>query len=183
MGRKNCLKHVQCLTQINKLWNVASCWLYSANMIHGLLLMQIAQWCYKSTFFIHKLMHKWIVLKTILKFTLTQLWHVSCAVIPSSGSALLMLALPDDGVTALKHVGAFAVLLTVHLSRFISVINQLDAKNFCFTISLFHASTCFKHHVLIIRRSQLHYTASGIITLKQVSGLKLLKYNSINMSK
>jgi len=94
-----------------------------------------------------------------------------------------MLALPDDGVTALKHVGAFAVLLTVHLSRFISVINQLDAKNFCFTISLFHASTCFKHHVLIIRRSQLHYTASGIITLKQVSGLKLLKYNSINMSK
>ena len=37
--------------------------------------------------------------------------------------------------------------------------------------------------VLIIRRSKLHYTASGIITLKQVSGLKLLKYNSINMSK
>jgi len=28
----------------------------------------------------------------------------------------------------------------------------------------------------------LYYTASGIITLKQVSGLKLLKYNSINMS-
>ena len=120
---------------------------------------------------------------------------------------------------------------------FISVINQLDAQNFCFTISLFHASTCFEHmyfssggqncitqplvsshlylfhnkfyfmplhvsstcahhqevkialhnlwyhhtyiyftisfisclymfraHVLIIRRSKLHYTASGIIT-------------------
>jgi len=28
---------------------------------------------------------------------------------------------------------------------FISVINQLDAQNFCFTISLFHASTCFTH--------------------------------------
>ena len=27
---------------------------------------------------------------------------------------------------------------------FISVINQLDAQNFCFTISLFHASTCLK---------------------------------------
>ena len=37
------------------------------------------------------------------------------------------------------------VLLTVHLSIFISVINQLDAQNFCFTISLFHASTCFEH--------------------------------------
>ena len=34
----------------------------------------------------------------------------------------------------------------------------------CFTISLFHASTCFEHHVLIIRRTKLYYTASGIIT-------------------
>ena len=29
----------------------------------------------------------------------------------------------------------FDVLLTVHLSIFIIVINQLDAQNFCFTIS------------------------------------------------
>ena len=28
---------------------------------------------------------------------------------------------------------------------FISVINQLDTQNVCFTISLFHASTCFEH--------------------------------------
>ena len=28
---------------------------------------------------------------------------------------------------------------------FILVINQLDAQNFCFTISLFHASTRFEH--------------------------------------
>ena len=47
---------------------------------------------------------------------------------------------------------------------FILVINQLDAQNFCFTISLFQASTCFEHHVLIIRRSKLYYTTSGIIT-------------------
>jgi len=39
----------------------------------------------------------------------------------------------------------FDVLLTVHLNIFISVINQLDAQNFCFTISLFLASTCFEH--------------------------------------
>ena len=58
----------------------------------------------------------------------------------------------------------FDVLLTVHLSIFISVINLLDSQNFSFTISLFHASTCFEHHVLIIRRSKLYYTASGIIT-------------------
>jgi len=29
--------------------------------------------------------------------------------------------------------------------KIISIINQLDAQNFCFTISLFHASTCFEH--------------------------------------
>jgi len=57
----------------------------------------------------------------------------------------------------------FYVLLTVHLSIFILVINELDAQNFCFTVSLFHASACFEHHVLIIRMSKLHYTASGII--------------------
>ena len=38
----------------------------------------------------------------------------------------------------------------------------------CFTIGLFHASTCFEHHVLIVRRSKivlyLYCTASGIIT-------------------
>jgi len=34
----------------------------------------------------------------------------------------------------------------------------------CFAISLFHGSTCFEHHVLIVRRSKLYYTASGIVT-------------------
>ena len=34
----------------------------------------------------------------------------------------------------------------------------------CFTISLFHASTYFEDHVLIVRRSKVYYTASGIIT-------------------
>ena len=36
-GTEECLKHVEHLTEINKLWNVASCWLYSANMLatHG----------------------------------------------------------------------------------------------------------------------------------------------------
>ena len=58
----------------------------------------------------------------------------------------------------------FDALLAVHLSIFISVINQLDAQNFCFTVSLFHASTCFEHYVLIITSSKLYYTASDIIT-------------------
>ena len=49
-------------------------------------------------------------------------------------------------------------------------INQLDALNFI--MSLFHASTCFEQHVLIVRRAKLYYTASGIITLKQASSLK-----------
>jgi len=32
-GRKTRLKHVERLTEINKLWNVASCWLYSAKKL------------------------------------------------------------------------------------------------------------------------------------------------------
>jgi len=43
------------------------------------------------------------------------------------------------------HSTFFDVLMTVLLSIFISVINQLDAQNVGFTISLFHASTCFEH--------------------------------------
>jgi len=44
------------------------------------------------------------------------------------------------------------------------VINQLDAQNFCFTIILFHVSTCFEHYCAHDQRSKLYYTASGIIT-------------------
>ena len=47
---------------------------------------------------------------------------------------------------------------------FISVINQLDAQNFCFTISFISCLYMFRVNVLIIRRSKLHYTACGIIT-------------------
>ena len=46
----------------------------------------------------------------------------------------------------------------------ILVINQLNAQKSCFIISLLYASTCFEHCVLIITRSKLYYTASGIIT-------------------
>jgi len=56
----------------------------------------------------------------------------------------------------------FDVFLTVHLSIFISVINQLEAQNFCFTVSFILCLYMFRAHVLIIRRSELHYTASGI---------------------
>ena len=52
-------------------------------------------------------------------------------------------------------------------------INQLDALNFI--ISLFQASTCFEHICSSSGGQKLYYTVSGIITLKQVSGLKLLK--------
>jgi len=106
--------------------------------------------------------------------------------------------------TTITHLIFSSVSLTVHLGIFISVINQLDAQHFCFTISLFHASTCFEHmcsssggqnciiqhlvsshlyisclymfraHVLIIRRSKLYYTASGIIT--PVVHCKYFKY-------
>jgi len=65
------------------------------------------------------------------------------------GSTLTITSLLGSiNITTIKRSYAdtcFDVLLTVHLSIFILVINQLDAQNFCFTISLFHASTSFEH--------------------------------------
>ena len=72
------------------------------------------------------------------------------------------------GSVCLQGVPNFGVLLTVHLDIFISVFTQLYAQN------LFHNTfiSClyiFGAHGLIIRRSKLHYTASGII--KPIGGL------------
>jgi len=57
----------------------------------------------------------------------------------------------------------FDVLLTVHLSIFISVFNQLDAQNLFYN-KFISCLYMFRARVLIIKRSKLHYTASGIIT-------------------
>ena len=53
-------------------------------------------------------------------------------------------------------------------------INQLDAQNLFYN-KFISCLYMFRAHALIVRRAKLYYTASGIITLKQVSGLKLLK--------
>ena len=81
----------------------------------------------------------------------------------------------------------FDILLTVCLSILISVINQLDVQNFCFTIILFHASTCFEHYALIIRRSRLHYTAfcyrhAGTSERSKITKIRFYKYEQ-NSSK
>jgi len=46
----------------------------------------------------------------------------------------------------------FDVLLTVHLSIFILVINQLDAQNFLLYNKFISCFYMFQAHVLIIRR-------------------------------
>ena len=51
----------------------------------------------------------------------------------------------------------FDVLLTVHLSIFISVINQHDAQNVCFTIPLHVSSTCAHHQEVKIALHSLWY--------------------------
>ena len=51
----------------------------------------------------------------------------------------------------------------------------------CFTVSLFHACTYFEHHVLIVRRSKLHYAASGIITPIGGHPVRRLREDSVNL--
>ena len=101
----------------------------------------------------------------------------------------MLLLIPYNTELYLKGQQTFKYTTNFMLPRnqhiyfiFILVINQHDAQNFCFTISLFHASTCFEH-MCPSSGGQLYFTTSGTITLKQVSGLKLLKYSSINISK
>ena len=68
---------------------------------------------------------------------------------------------PCLGIRGLFQGELYFALLYFTLLFYLN-INQLDALNFI--MSLFHASTCFEHHVLIVRRAKLYYTASGIIT-------------------
>jgi len=48
-------------------------------------------------------------------------------------------------------------------SLFILVINQLDAQNLFYN-KFISSLYMFRAHVLIVRKSKLYYTASGIIT-------------------
>jgi len=91
-----------------------------------------------STFFIRQLMHKWIVFKTVLKFTL------------------------ELTLKQLRHFLTFCwpCCISVYLSQYLTTLMQ----NTCFTISFISCLYMFRAHVFIIRRSKLHYTASGIIT-------------------
>ena len=52
--------------------------------------------------------------------------------------------------------------ISVYLSHYLTNLMH----KICFTISYISCLYMFRAHVLIIRRSKLHYTASGIITLK-----------------
>ena len=57
----------------------------------------------------------------------------------------------------------FDVLLpciVVHLSQYLTNLMH----KICFTVSFISCLYMFRAHVLIIRRSKLHYTASSIIT-------------------
>ena len=62
-----------------------------------------------------------------------------------------------------------------YCGTFILVINQLDAQNFCFTISLFHASTYFEQHVLLKLNRQILHKVNNKKTNKndKKSGLRL----------
>ena len=88
-----------------------------------------------------------------------------CAFVVAAGRIVLGEGnVPDESCIDNQNTHfIYDVLLTVHLS-IILVNNQLNAQILFFIISLLYLSTCFEHYVLIIRRSKLYYTASGIIT-------------------
>jgi len=55
----------------------------------------------------------------------------------------------------------------IKFSIFFSVINEIYAHFFCFTIRFISCLYIFRAHVLIISKSKLHYTASGQQNIKK----------------
>jgi len=62
----------------------------------------------------------------------------------------------------------------VHLGIFILLINPLDAQNLFYNKFISCLYMFREHHVLIVRRSKLYYTASGII--KAIGGRPVHRY-------
>jgi len=62
-----------------------------------------------------------------------------------------------------KNCGVIYTHILILVS-FISVINQLEAQIFLFYNTFISCLYMVRAHMLFIRRSKLHYTASGIIT-------------------
>jgi len=70
--------------------------------------------------------------------------------------------------------------ISVYLSQYLTNLTH----KICFTISFISCLYMFQAHVLIITRSKLHYTASGIITLKtselsKITKIQFYKYEQI----
>ena len=68
-----------------------------------------------------------------------------------------------DGKTRLKHVERLTGINKTSQKNFSLYLTNLMHK-ICFTVSIISCLYMFRAHVLIIRRSKLHYTASGMIT-------------------
>jgi len=64
------------------------------------------------------------------------------------------------GTATAKAVEFSGLPSTVYLSQYLTNLMH----KICFTVSFISCLYMFRAHVLIIRRSKLHYTASGIIT-------------------
>ena len=77
-------------------------------------------------------------------------WREVCAqkIWPIPETVVTVLCTPDDRYGwHPKHAEWTCRIINRLICIYLS-INQLDAQFFCFTISLFHASACFEHHVL-----------------------------------
>ena len=125
----------------------------------------------KPMFYLPKRIAIWLLANTFPPLTLPY-----C---PTTTVRNLLLASTNTSKTTEWY---FDVLLTVHLSIFISVFNQLDAQNlfhskFCF-MPLHVLSTCAHHQEVKIAFHSLwyHHTETN-------EWSKIVKYNSINMSK
>jgi hypothetical protein len=119
-------------------------------------------------------MFRTVPLSIIRSFSLyTQQWFVSHSLLTAhkqdqNGSVLTLLANCQQkcvtyiiAVWTVKNSWWWTEELSKTCRVFTSVINKLDAQYCCFTVSLFHASTCFEH------MCSKHVEAWNKLTVKQ----------------
>ena len=163
------------------MWNVASCWLYSENILamHGPIDVESKHIFYIQRLFLfeNRALYE-IMWKNILQPDRPQMtiWYMSitCWIHKATNTHLEFVTLIAFPLQQLFHERVSVLRYTYIASQIlifcwpcISIylffnIKQPDALNFI--ISLFQASTCFEHTCWSSGGQKLYYTVSGVIT-------------------
>jgi len=116
-GQKNRLKRVERLTEINKLWNVASCWLYSENVQLGVSCFSLRSLLYHIDAFLLYKINIWNEKRKINYFNLRTV-HIVQSIIQPTACKTFIFTYYDHGCTFVLFSNLTVILLNTLLICF-----------------------------------------------------------------